>query len=86
MRDFVDEVEIPADCLHGIHTARALANFPLARRPVHPALVAGYVACALLLGVVRLRSYFRFRARCRTLPPADHRTRNEPGWFLGCPR
>jgi aspartate ammonia-lyase len=37
--------------LHGVHTARALENFPLARRPVHPELARAYgsvkLACAL---------------------------------------
>ena len=37
--------------MHGVHTARALENFPLARRPVHPELARAYgtvkLACAL---------------------------------------
>jgi aspartate ammonia-lyase len=33
---------IPADALHGIHTARALENFPLAGRPVHSELARAY--------------------------------------------
>lgn len=49
--DFLGEVSLPAGCLHGIHTARALENFPLTGRPVHPALVCAYgavkLACAL---------------------------------------
>ena len=32
---------------YGIHTARALENFPLARRPVHPALIHAYGAVKL---------------------------------------
>jgi aspartate ammonia-lyase len=50
-RDLIGEVELPADALHGIHTARAMENFPLAGRPVHVELVRAYgqvkLACAL---------------------------------------
>jgi aspartate ammonia-lyase len=30
--DSLGELELPADCLWGVHTARALANFPLSGR------------------------------------------------------
>lgn len=53
-------MHLPADVLWGIHTLRAVENFPLAHRPVHPALVTAYghvkLACALTnreLGVWR---------------------------------
>ena len=50
-RDMLGEREIGSDVLYGIHTVRALENFPLARRPVHPELVTAYgtvkLACAL---------------------------------------
>jgi len=39
--------EIPAEALWGIHTLRALDNFPLAGRPIHPELVRA-------LGLVKL--------------------------------
>jgi aspartate ammonia-lyase len=39
--------EVAADALHGIHTERALENFPLARRPVNPALIHAYGAVKL---------------------------------------
>jgi aspartate ammonia-lyase len=49
--DLLGDRAVPADALYGIHTVRALENFPLAGRPVHPALVAAYgtvkLACAL---------------------------------------
>jgi aspartate ammonia-lyase len=41
-RDCLGELPVPAEALHGIHTARALGNFPLARRSVHPELVRAY--------------------------------------------
>jgi len=49
-RDSLGERTVPADALHGIHTARAMENFRLAGRPVHPALVHAFgdvkLACA----------------------------------------
>lgn len=49
--DLLGEREVPAEALYGIHTVRALENFPLAGRPVHPELVSAYgtvkLACAL---------------------------------------
>lgn len=49
--DFLGQVNLPVDALWGIHTARAAENFPLAGRPVHPAVVAAYgyvkLACAV---------------------------------------
>ena len=38
---------MPADALWGIYTERAVENFPLARRPVHPALIHAYGAVKL---------------------------------------
>jgi aspartate ammonia-lyase len=40
--DLIGERQIPADVLHGIHTERALENFPFARRAVHPQLSRAY--------------------------------------------
>lgn len=45
--DCLGSLDIPSSAMHGIHAARAAANFPIARRPVHPELVAAY-------GVVKL--------------------------------
>ena len=42
---------VPAEARYGIHTARALENFPLAGRMVHPALALAFgevkLACAM---------------------------------------
>src|SRR5579862_5656412 len=50
-RDSIGERELPTDALHGIHTLRAMENFPLTCRPVHAELVRAYgqvkLACAL---------------------------------------
>ena len=49
------QVTLPAGSLYGVHTERALANFALAGRPVHPALVAAY-------GTVKLATVLTNRA------------------------
>jgi len=50
-KDFLGEVEIPPDAPYGIHTARALENFPIPGRPVPASLISAMVqvkkACAL---------------------------------------
>ncbi|MBX7256825.1 MAG: aspartate ammonia-lyase [Candidatus Hydrogenedentes bacterium] len=49
--DLLGGVSVPADALYGVHTARALENFPLAGRSVHPELARAFgvvkLACAL---------------------------------------
>lgn len=49
--DLLGERQVPESALHGIHTVRAIENFPLLRRRVHPGLVTAYgevkQACAL---------------------------------------
>jgi aspartate ammonia-lyase len=46
-RDLLGERTIPAEALYGVETARAIENFPLARRPVRPALIHAYGAVKL---------------------------------------
>ncbi len=50
-KDLLGERDVPADALHGVHTERALENFPLSHRPVDPELIHAYgavkLACAL---------------------------------------
>ena len=45
--DLLGPRDVPADALWGIYTERAIENFPLARRPVHPALIHAYGAVKL---------------------------------------
>ena len=45
--DALGSLDVPAQALHGIHTARALDNFPLLGRPVHPALARAFGAVKL---------------------------------------
>ncbi len=46
-QDALGTQTLPAEALHGIHTARAVTNFPLAQRPVNAALVHAYGAVKL---------------------------------------
>lgn len=46
-KDLLGERDVPADALYGIHTVRALENFPLAARPVNRALVHAFGAVKL---------------------------------------
>jgi aspartate ammonia-lyase len=46
-QDMLGTVTVPAGALYGIHTVRALENFPLSGRPVSPALVQAYGAVKL---------------------------------------
>lgn len=45
--DHLGQRELPDDCLWGIHTTRAVENFPLTGRPVHPALLRAFGAVKL---------------------------------------
>ena len=45
--DLLGTRDVPADALWGIHTLRAIENFPLASRPVHRRLVHAYGAVKL---------------------------------------
>ena len=48
--DLLGSLQIPADVLWGIHTARAIENFPLSGQSIHPELIKAYgevkLACA----------------------------------------
>jgi aspartate ammonia-lyase len=46
-RDSIGELDVPSDVLYGVHTARALANFPLLGRSVHPLLAEAFGAVKL---------------------------------------
>jgi len=45
--DFLGDARIGATALHGIHTLRAVENFPLSLRRVHPQLIHAYGAVKL---------------------------------------
>ncbi|BDU73531.1 aspartate ammonia-lyase [Mesoterricola silvestris] len=46
-KDTLGELAVPAGARHGVHTARALENFPLLGRAVHPALIRAFGAVKL---------------------------------------
>ncbi len=48
--DLLGEKEIPTNALYGIHTTRALENFPISGKAVHPELIKAY-------GWVKLASF-----------------------------
>lgn len=60
--DFLGEKQIPAEVLWGIHTARALENFPLSGKRVHPELIKAYgdvkLACAQTNGKLNYLNEF----------------------------
>jgi aspartate ammonia-lyase len=80
--DLLGNRELPADALYGIHTLRAIENFPLSGRAVRQPLIRAYAtvkqACALanreLGGLVPL--FFRLVRRWR----AAHSMMNS-GWM-----
>ncbi len=49
-RDTMGEMQVPADALYGASTARAVENFPIANRPLPPAMIHAFghlkAACA----------------------------------------
>jgi aspartate ammonia-lyase len=45
--DLLGDRDVPAEALYGVHTVRALENFPIARRPIHPELIHAYGAVKL---------------------------------------
>jgi len=49
-KDLLGEMSVPFEALYGIHTMRAMENFPLSKRTVYPALIHAYglvkAACA----------------------------------------
>ena len=49
-RDSMGEMQVPADALYGASTARAVENFPIAKRPLPPAVIHAFghlkAACA----------------------------------------
>ena len=42
--DSIGRLSLPADALYGIHTLRAIDNFPISGQRVHPALITAYGA------------------------------------------
>lgn len=73
-KDLLGEMEIPEDALWGIHTSRAVKNFPLAERHVHSGLIHAYgfvkLACAhtnFEIGKVPREKYEAIEKACREM-------------------
>lgn len=77
--DFLGSKEIPAEAPWGIHTARALDNFPLGNAPVNPRLLRAYAlvkkACALAnheLGYIEDNTALAIADACNAFNAAMH--------------
>lgn len=81
--DQIGSRELPADALYGIHTLRALENFPIACRKVNPELVKAYgwvkLACAQ---INRKLAYFPDAKKADAIEQACHD--NGQRTFNGC--
>src|SRR6056297_701859 len=56
--DLLGEKKIPSDALWGIHTARAVENFRLSGKPVHPELIKAYGEVKLASAQTNIRLGF----------------------------
>lgn len=58
--DFLGRVSLPENALHGIHTQRAIDNFPLSNSPVHPELIRAYGSVKLAcIETIKSLGYFK---------------------------
>ncbi|MBN2526645.1 MAG: aspartate ammonia-lyase [Deltaproteobacteria bacterium] len=64
-KDSLGQMQVPQDALFGIHTARALENFPLSRRTPHPSLIRAFGAVKRAAATVN-----RDLAKLNLSPPA----------------
>ncbi len=56
--DLLGSKQIPADALWGIHTARAVENFPLSGRMVHRELIKAFGEVKLACAQINLQLSF----------------------------
>lgn len=69
--DLLGSMEIPSEALWGIHTSRALENFQLSGRSVHPELVKAYGAVKLACFLTNKQlNYFRENERSSAIERA----------------
>jgi aspartate ammonia-lyase len=73
-KDLLGEMEVPADALHGVHTARALQNFSLSSRKVDSALIKAFgqvkLACAMTnheLGFIESAKFAAIEQACNEM-------------------
>lgn len=50
-KDYLGERSLPANALYGIHSLRAVENFPLSGQPVHPELIRAYGSVKLAAAI-----------------------------------
>ncbi len=55
-KDSLGVFKVPADVYWGVHTGRALDNFPISGRPVHPRLIEAYVEIKRAAALVNEKS------------------------------
>jgi aspartate ammonia-lyase len=77
-KDLLGEMQIPENALYGIHTARAVENFPLSGRTVNPALIHAFglvkQACAVTnfeLGYLNSAKFAAIEQACREMADGD---------------
>jgi aspartate ammonia-lyase len=75
--DLLGPRDVPAEALYGVHTVRAMENFPLSGRRVHPRLIHAYgmvkLACARTNHELGAWDAARFAAFGASLPGDDRR-------------
>ena len=70
--DLIGTKQIPADALWGIHTARAIENFPISETPVHPELTKAYGEVKLACTQInRQLGYFNETAKADAIEKAS---------------
>ena len=54
--DSLGELEVPAEAYYGVNVARALENFPISRRKIHPKMVEAYCRIKRAAAEVNMRA------------------------------
>ena len=55
-KDSLGELEIPGDAYYGVNVARALANFPISTRKIHPRMIEAYCRIKRAAAAVNLHA------------------------------
>jgi len=55
-KDSLGELEVPAEAYYGVNVARALENFPISRRKIHPKMVEAYCRIKRAAAEVNMRA------------------------------
>jgi aspartate ammonia-lyase len=69
--DFLGKKQIPDNILYGIHTARAIENFPLSGRKIHPELIKAFGEVKLACAQINIElNYWNNQARADAIEKA----------------